>query len=148
MKMQKREKLVNSIWGVTIGKEVLDFLDEVAPEKKTFRDEMSLLNHMGRWLVREINRSQLINQPAPPDFWDARKQAVMYGRTQERPRNMLYVIRLLNGKRPVPPAEPPFQLPDMFSWDEDDWDLLEEEAEEESFWENLEKRRERWAIKR
>ena len=100
MKIIKKETLVNNIWGENAD-EVLEFLDQVAPEKATFRDEKSLLNHLGRWLVREINRSSL-DEPWP-GFWDNRKQAVgNEWQHSNRPKNILYVIRLLNGKISLP----------------------------------------------
>lgn len=148
--MISREELVNRIWGEN-AQEVLDFLEKVAPEKKTFKNENSLLNHLGRWLVREIKKSPLINQPAPPYFWESRTQSIVNGWEWERPKNILYVIRLLTGKRQVPSAQesekPESFLLDVDCFDEK-YDDICEEFEEEKRWEDLEKKRERWAIKR
>lgn len=98
--MRPKEELCREIWKED-AEEVLEFLNTVTPEKETFRNEKSLLNHLGRCLERKINKAKATIKEPWPGYWDNRKIAVKYEwQHNKRPTNILNVIRLLNEKVP------------------------------------------------
>ena len=137
--MKSRDELAKKIFGEN-SKEVLDFLEKKTPEKEEFMDEKSIINYTARLLVKEINKSSLKKIPTTFKFWENRKLALTSGRLADKPKNILYVIRLLNGTVKVPALEEPdydFKLdPEIPSDDE------------ERFWQEQDEKRESWVIER
>ena len=93
--MRDRNEMARQIWKEK-AQEVIDFLDE-RKVKKTFQTERTFLNAIGRLLIKEINHSPIAKED--PDFWGCRKKSVEANAFESaKPKNILFIIRLLNGK--------------------------------------------------
>ena len=93
--MRDRNEMANTIWKEN-AQEVIEFLDK-REMKRNFQTEKSFLNAIGRLLIKEINHSPIAKED--PDFWGCRKKSVMSDAFESaKPKNILFIIRLLNGK--------------------------------------------------
>lgn len=137
--MQNVNDLAKKVWGED-AKEVIDFLHkEDLYHKEKFLNENSMINYIARILIRHCNRRIDKSKHNDLDFWKVRGLSIQTNiEFKSRVKNILYVIRLLTGKLPIPSSE---------SEEESKYDFKEEhlkDMEEESFWENAEKKRESW----
>ena len=93
--MRDRDEMTKKIWEEN-AQEVIEFL-ETHEMKKRFQTERTFLNAIGRLLIKEINHSPIAKKD--PDFWGCRKKSVMSDAFESaKPKNILFIIRLLNGK--------------------------------------------------
>ena len=137
MMMQNTNDLAKKIWGKD-ATEVMDFLHkENLSIKDSFRNEETMMNYIARILIRHCNKRIDKSYPRSTDFWEIRGMSIQIGvEPKSKAKNILYIIRLLTGKLPVPSEYP-----------EPEYDFETEcleDMEEESFWEDAEKKREAW----
>ena len=132
-KMHERRELAKKIWGEK-AEEVVDFLEKEAPKKKEFMNEKSIINYTSRALLKKLKVKSKDEECT--DFWSNRIMSLKTTEMSSKPKNIIYIIRLLNGKAKVPDQEEP----------EYDFKLDTEipEDDEERFWEAKEKEREGW----
>ena len=128
--MRDRNKMARHIWKEN-AQEVIEFLDK-REMKKTFQTEKSFLNAIGRLLIKEINHSPIAKEEPYEYFWLCRKKSVEGNSIESaKPRNILYIIRLLNGKVSIPDAhddahdDDPYDDPYADIYDEFSLDELE-----------------------
>ena len=115
-----------------------DFLHkEDLYRKDSFLNEKTMMNYIARILIRHCNRRIDKSKHNDLDFWKVRGLSIQTNvEFKIRSKNILYIIRLLTGKLPIPSNEV-----------ESEYDFEAEhlkDMEEESFWENAEKKRESW----
>ena len=135
--MQNVNDLAKKVWGED-AKEVIDFLHkEDLYLKDSFLNEKTMMNYIARILIRHCNRRIDKSKHNDLDFWKVRGLSIQTNvEFKIRSKNILYIIRLLTGKLPIPSNEV-----------ESEYDFEAEhlkDMEEESFWENAEKKRESW----
>ncbi len=134
--MTHKNILAQVIWEEDAG-EVLDFLNsQDFMQKEEFRNSDSLMNYTSQILTRRCDE-RIDKKATGVDFWAARKMSIRKDiEFKRRARNILYLIRVLNGTF-EPYAEEP----------QPEYDFESEklkDREEEDFWEEAEKRREPW----
>ena len=104
--MRDRNEMANTIWKEN-AQEVIEFLDK-REMKRNFQTEKSFLNAIGRLLIKEINHSPIAKDEPYEYFWLSRKKSVMSDALETaKPKSILFIIRLLNGKIKV-------AIPDSF----------------------------------
>lgn len=98
--MTTTEALANRIYGEDAS-EVLEFLKGVAPDKHEFRSETTFLNFVARKLEPQL-KSKARQDQNNADFWENRAMSMDIGNQLNKAENVLWCIRLLNGKCRAP----------------------------------------------
>ena len=100
----RKEVLINRVYNKEEATEVLNFLNSVAPEKETFRDETTLINFLAKKLQPKLKVLDKNSKNSMEHlFWYNRIISMDTIRNpRNKDRNVLWFIRLLSGKREVP----------------------------------------------
>ena len=98
MKTMTKEILANRIYGED-AVAVLDFLETVAPDKHLFRTETTFLNFVAKKLYPLLRKEARKNKNTQNyEFWNNRAMSMDITRPINKKKNVLWCIRLLNGK--------------------------------------------------
>ena len=102
--MFSKKELINRIYNQEDATEVLNFLNDVAPEKETFRNETTLVNFLARKLEPKL---KVLAKSSKSEeeylFWNSRIISMDTIRNPiNKEKNVLWCIRLLSGKCKAP----------------------------------------------
>ena len=104
MEVTKKEILANRIYNKEEATEVLDFLNEVSPEKAGFHDEKTFVNFVARKLRPRLKALAKDSKCSSEySFWNNRAISMDTIRNpRNKEKNVLWCIRLLSGKCKTP----------------------------------------------
>ena len=105
MKLTEKSILANQIYGEDAD-EVLKFLAEVAPDKTEFRNKRSFLNFVAKklepLLKKKAKNSKQKARYQNVEFWNNRAMSMNIRNQVNKAKNVLWCIRLLDGKSGAP----------------------------------------------